>query len=122
MVKVTAATRAGERRMTKLTKKSVLSILKKVPEARRASTLCGLVGHTRLTTYYFGYLNCGRCGEQVGDCLAGSPRTGLVVERHGRGKKGAGCDCRETAKTLTWRDTLLVKTSADEWLKNGSGE
>lgn len=105
------------------TKAQVLSIIRTIPKGEkvaRAAAVCGLVGHSRLRTFCFGYHYCGRCDAQLGDSLGGAyVAKGVVVECHGKGIKLEGCDCREVAKTLTWRDTLLVDTPVAEWLRTG---
>lgn len=105
------------------TKAHVLSIIRTIPKNEkdaRAAAICGLVGHSRLRTFFFGYHYCGRCGAQLGDSLGGAyVAKGVVMEFHGKGRKPKGCDCREVAKTLTWRDTLLVDTPVAEWLRTG---
>lgn len=87
-----------------LTKREVLARIKGLEPRIAEATVCALVGHSRIQTHCFGYYNCARCGQQVGDTLAGSysgAEKAVVV--------GHNCDtCRENAKALTWRDTLLA--------------
>lgn len=85
-----------------MTKKELLQRIKGLRDDQRKQAICGLVGHSRITTYFWGYHYCGRCDEQIGDSL-GSTYSGaennLIV--------GHNCDtCRDIDKTLTWRDKL----------------
>lgn len=57
------------------------------------AVVCALVGHSQIQTYCFGYYNCARCGEQVGDSLAGAyVGTDAVVVGHNCEK----CQFRQT--------------------------
>lgn len=76
----------------------------KFPEDQRKSMVCALVGHSRIQTVCFGYYNCARCGEQVGDTLAsiypGAEKAVIV---------GHKCDrCVENYEACTWQDTYLA--------------
>lgn len=67
------------------------------------SIFCVLFGHSRITTFCFGYRYCGRCGMQVGDSLAGCYDSSKDVII------GHDCDiCKENYKTLTWKDKFLT--------------
>ena len=92
-----------------ITKQELARVLGSIPwrissKELRNSMVCALVGHSRIVTMCFGYINCGRCEAQIGDTLGGaSSAKGLVVV-------GYNCkECRATAKLLTWRDTLYAK-------------
>ena len=65
--------------------------------------VCGLLGHSRIQTMWFGYYDCARCGERMGDALGGTyPQAKTVVV------VGHNCEtCRENAKALTWKDRFL---------------
>lgn len=69
-------------------------------DATRRKVICALIGHSRIVTGCFGYINCARCEEQIGDTLAGCfDMTGKVLVGH-------DCPtCEENRKALTWRDT-----------------
>jgi hypothetical protein len=86
------------------TKAEVKERISGLPEAIAKAIVCAMVGHSRIQTACFGYYNCGRCFEQVGDTLGSSyPGAKLAVVI------GHDCEtCRENAKTLTWRDTFMA--------------
>lgn len=87
-----------------MTQREVRSRIKGLDDDTAKAMVCALVGHSRIQTQCFGYYNCARCGQQVGDTL-GSVYPGAekaVVVGH-------NCEaCRENAKALAWRDTLLA--------------
>ena len=100
-----------------ITKKVAQEILRSVPKDRRPAALCGLVGHTRMQEFCFGYFTCGRCGAQVGDTLCGvydGAKTAVV--------RGHDCVvCRENAESLTWRDKMLMP-KPEVWLSKVDDE
>lgn len=64
---------------------------------------CVLFGHSNILTNCLGYINCGRCKEQLGDTLAGAYTNSRAV------MVGHNCEtCRENYKKLTWRDKFLI--------------
>ena len=86
-----------------LTKRAVLARIKGLPEDTQKSVVCALVGHSRIQSHFFGYYNCARCGEQVGDSLGGAYSGAKVVV------VGHNCEtCRANFAELTWRDTFLA--------------
>lgn len=62
-----------------------------------AAVICTLHGHAAVERGCFGYWHCDRCGEQVGDSLAGSHTVPVIV--------GHDCaDCRKAwAATDVWQ-------------------
>ena len=67
--------------------------------------LCEVIGHSRICTRFWGYRNCGRCGDQLGDNLGSVDPGGdeAVIIGH-------NCDqCRANYKKCTWKDKLFVK-------------
>lgn len=66
-------------------------------------TLCSLVGHSRIISYFMGYQYCGRCKEQIGDTLSGVGVDLSVGIGHNCEK------CRTNYKLMTWKDKFLVK-------------
>lgn len=76
----------------------------KMDKERRNAVTCALIGHSRIQTHCFGYYNCARCGEQVGDALGSvynGAKTAVVV--------GHDCDiCRENFKSCTWKDKVFA--------------
>ncbi len=80
-------------------------------DATAAKVICALAGHSRVQEQFFGYWNCARCGQQVGDSLGGSYSAHDVVA------VGHHCDtCRENVKTLDWKDTLRLPPEATAYL------
>src|SRR5688500_14077595 len=76
-----------------------------IPPARKAATVCALVGHSRIVTQCFGYVNCARCDAQIADRLGGAgyaqAEESVVV--------GHNCPkCRKNFKAMGWRDKLLT--------------
>ena len=67
------------------------------------AVFCALFGHSRIQSGCFGYWYCGRCGQQLGDSLAGaySVKDFVII--------GHGCDkCRANYKKCTWKDKFLT--------------
>lgn len=90
-----------------MNKQQLLQRLKGLRGDRRKRAVCGLVGHSKLRTFCFGYNYCGRCDAQIGDSLGGSWKaTNEVIQGHDGTLDG--CHCPENFKKLTWRDTYLV--------------
>jgi hypothetical protein len=89
------------------TKKQLLEILKTIPykdEEHKKKIVCSLIGHSAICTICFGYRNCGRCGDQLGDNLGSMDfgRGTCVVIGH-------NCKiCRANYKKCTWKDKFLV--------------
>lgn len=89
------------------TKKELLKILKKIPirdNEHRKKIICSLIGHSRICTICWGYRDCGRCGETLGDNLVSIDlgRKYCVVIGH-------NCNvCRKNYKKCTWKDKYLV--------------
>lgn len=72
---------------------------------RAAKVLCAVFGHPPVVTVCFGYINCARCGELVGDSLGGGGTVGdkRMVLNH-------DCeDCRAVEATLRPIDRLLTE-------------
>lgn len=69
---------------------------------QRNEIVCALIGHSRIQETCFGYYNCSRCGQQLGDTLGGFyPFASEVVI------VGHDCRvCRKNYKKCTWRDKL----------------
>lgn len=90
-----------------MTKKELLAKLKalgEISEEQRNGIVCSLIGHSMIQSAFFGYFNCGRCGAQVGDSLAGCyPEAKDVVV------VGHACDtCRANFAKLDWKSTLFA--------------
>ena len=89
------------------TKQELLKILKTLPitdKDHRNSVICSLIGHSNISTTCFGYRNCGRCGDQLGDSLGGVDygiKEAVIV--------GHKCKvCKENYKKCDWKDKLYV--------------
>ena len=91
--------------MTKIELKKKIKALGKITDTARNSIICSLVGHSRISTYCFGYRNCARCGDQVGDSLGSidpGAKEAVIV--------GHNCKaCKANFKECTWKDKLFVK-------------
>lgn len=92
---------------TKITKKKLFETLKSLGEIdkdTRNSTVCSLVGHSKIQNVCFGYYTCSRCGDQLGDSLASvypGAEDAVIV--------GHKCEkCIENYKKCTWRDKLYA--------------
>jgi len=89
-------------------KTDLLNILKTLPvkdKDHRNSIICSLIGHSKICTTFFGYRNCGRCGQQLGDNLGSidSFAKECVIIGH-------KCKvCIENYKKCDWKDKLYVK-------------
>lgn len=88
---------------SKITKREVQQRIEGLPEEVQKRMICALVGHSGIVTQCFGYLNCARCGEQVGDMLLGaSSGADRVLVGH-------NCDvCRANFAKMNWRDKLMT--------------
>lgn len=82
---------------------AAVAALGDISDEQRNSVVCALIGHSDIQSSFFGYYNCGRCNEQVGDALGGSYSSASVVII------GHNCDrCRANFEALTWRDKLFA--------------
>lgn len=90
----------------KLTKKEYeakMAALEPLDDEQRKAITCALLGHSRIVTGCFGYVNCARCGAQLGDLLFSffdGASEAVVV--------GHNCQtCRDNFKKLGWEDKIL---------------
>ena len=68
-----------------------------------AKLFCVWFGHSDILHGFFGYMSCGRCGEQVGDSLGGAYTNSRAVI------VGHDCEhCRANYKRLTWKDKFMA--------------
>ena len=80
-----------------------LAALGELTEEKRKAVVCALVGHSLIQTQFWGYYDCARCREQVGDSLAGAYKATSVV------LVGHNCDtCRANYAALTWEHKLFA--------------
>jgi len=90
------------------TKKELLEVLKNIPiqsDEQKRRIICSLIGHSNICETCWGYRNCGRCGETLGDNLAGidlGRETSVII--------GHNCkECKKNYKKCSWKDKYLVK-------------
>lgn len=87
------------------TKRELLQKLKAlgdISEEQKKSVVCSLIGHSRIQSHFFGYYNCGRCEEKLGDSLAGcySGESVVII--------GHKCKtCEKNYAECTWKDTFM---------------
>jgi len=82
----------------------------KLTQKQQAQIYCVNHGHANFVWSCFGYVHCGRCGEQIGDTLAGIfSGAGMVVVGH-------DCStCTDARKTLSKLDvTILERLEGDK--------
>lgn len=90
--------------------KEVKKLLESIPEDKHKATVCALIGHSRISTKCFGYRNCARCGEQVGDNLGSvdyGAEKAVVV--------GHKCEtCIKNYAECDWKDKFLAPNPFEE--------
>ena len=70
----------------------------------RKQAICGLVGHSHLTTFFFGYHYCARCEDQIGDSLGSTYNeagNNVIIDHNCK-------TCNENKKKLTWKDKIGI--------------
>jgi hypothetical protein len=87
-----------------MTNAQVKKIVAQTPKDKRAAVVCSLTRHSRIVTACFGYIYCGRCGQQIADKLlsmySAAPECVQI---------GHNCNvCRTNFKKMTWEDTYLT--------------
>lgn len=91
--------------MTKEEYEKKIAALEPLDDEKRKSVTCALLGHSHITTGFFGYVYCARCGEQIGDVLGGCFYDPLEV------RVGHNCPiCRANYEKLGWEDKILTLT------------
>ena len=89
--------------MTREEYEAKIASLEPLTEEQRKNITCALLGHSHITTGFLGYVYCARCGEQIGDALAGSYYDPLEV------RVGHNCPtCRTNYGKLGWEDKILT--------------
>jgi hypothetical protein len=80
-----------------------LSALGEMDNETRNNVVCSLIGHSKIQTAFFGYYNCSRCGDQIGDSIGGIYNSSnLVIVGH-------DCPtCRANYDRLDWRDKVFA--------------
>lgn len=75
-----------------------------ISREQEKGVICLIIGHSRIVSMFFGYVSCGRCGEQIGDTLASCyDLTDCVIIGHDCEK------CHENFKKMKWQDKLYVE-------------
>ncbi len=75
---------------------------------KRRAILCIRLGHPKVVHSCFGYITCARCGEQLGDNLAGG---GVDLTKHV--VVGHKCEqCQRNARALRPSDRWLLPKEA----------
>lgn len=91
--------------MREITKKELmakLKILEPKDKKQRDDLVCSILGHSRISTGWFGYRYCARCSDQLGDSLGS-----IDLGAKGSVLVGHNCkECRKNYKQCTWRDKL----------------
>ena len=85
-----------------------MSRLKRARE-KFTAIFCAVFRHSNIVSTFFGYVYCGRCKDQIGDCLGSVYRNRLVVS--------VDCDCvecRANLKKATWVDLFMCERP--KWL------
>lgn len=86
----------------------------KAAAEKARAIFCAAFRHSRISTSFFGYQYCGRCGAQVGDTLASIGNPGCVFLKHrlaGGAKLRDGSpdpNCHCATVRLTWVDWALL--------------
>jgi hypothetical protein len=76
-----------------------------IPAASKPAIVCALVGHSRIVTQCFVYVNCARCDAQIADWLGGAG----YAEAERSVVVGHNCKkCRKNYANMNWRDKFLV--------------
>lgn len=72
-------------------------------DPRIPGIVCQLIGHSRIVATCFGYVNCARCDEQIGDTLMG------ITTLNNHVIVGHDCQtCRDNYDKFGWEDKYLV--------------
>ncbi len=67
---------------------------------------CALFGHSKIVEGCMGFIHCSRCGQLLGDTLAGCYDLSkcFVI-----GHLDCDCACRSNLKKMSWKHKLLVR-------------
>lgn len=91
--------------MTKNELKKKIKALGKIDEETKKSIICNLIGHSIISTTFWGYRYCGRCGDQLGDGLGGIDlgiKEAVIAEHKCK-------ECKTNFKKATWEDKLYCR-------------
>jgi hypothetical protein len=82
-----------------------IKALGELKHEQKMSIICSLIGHSRISTTCWGYRNCARCREQLGDSLGSidfGVKNAVIV--------GHKCDiCKKNFDKCDWKDKLYCK-------------
>ena len=68
--------------------------------------ICGFLDHSQFTTNFFGYVYCARCGEEMGDNLAGSFANGISINS----EHELDCkNCMEIRNNMSFKERFISK-------------
>ena len=80
-----------------------LKALGEMDDETRNDVVCSLLGHSKIQESFFGYYNCARCGDQLGDAFGGIyDSSNVVVVGHDCPK------CRANYEKLDWRHRIFA--------------
>jgi hypothetical protein len=107
--------------MTKTELLKKIAALGKISDAQKRSVTCSLIGHSRVVSMCFGYVNCGRCEDQIGDTLGGASDMSKRVAIGHRDKETGGvcATCLTNYKKLDWRDKVFLPEETLDKLLDG---
>jgi hypothetical protein len=91
------------------------AMLAHLPMRARAGAACSIIGHSMMVRLDFGYAHCARCGELVGDALAGSFRCNDSVT-YWSGDVQKCSKCEKNVELMTWKDTYALSSEQMDML------
>lgn len=80
-----------------------LAALGELSDEQKRGVVCSLIGHSKIVHYCLGYINCARCGDQIGDALGGAynAEENVIV--------GHACQtCKKNFAELGWQDKFMA--------------
>ena len=90
--------------MAQMTRTEVLKRIRGLAGPQRKSTVCALIGHSRIVDGCMGEVYCGRCDTKIADQLMGGYAGAEDSVRIGHNCR----TCRSNFRKMTWRDKFLV--------------
>lgn len=74
--------------------------MSKLTQEQKNAIYCVKYGHSKIVSACFGYINCERCGQQLGDTLASTYNLDDHVVIGHVGRQLNGCNCTENYRNL----------------------